>query len=74
MPNNLNNSRRKYFCYLGKLYFFRHTFFEFDKMQIPLNGYDEEYDLFRLFGDNRSLRFCAVTSVAALFYFERTLK
>ena len=47
--------------------FFGITIDEFDKMQIPLNSYGYTV-LLVLFRDNRSLRFCASTSVGALFY------
>lgn len=46
---------------------------EFDKMQIP--GGKKVCALADtlpgLFGDNRSLRFCALTSVGALFLFQK---
>ena len=43
---------------------------EFDKMQIPIYEYVVTPILYiSLFGDNRSLCFCALASVGALFLF-----
>ena len=51
----------------------RYVHNEFDKMQIPTGYSVDLFLLFSWFGDYRGLRFCAFTSVGALFYFNRGL-
>ncbi len=50
----------------------RYVHNEFDKMQIPTGYGVDLFLLFGWFGDYRSLRFCAATSVVALFILRRT--
>ena len=56
--------------------FLCHVHNEFVKMQIPTGRgiIDIWFLLFSWFGDYRSLRFCAVASVAALFYWGDKLR
>ena len=74
VPNQLNILTRVFLylftrdkCTLFYAYIF--ALVEFDKMQIPLDAqkYNCSLVISSWFGDYRSLRFCAVTSVAALF-------
>ena len=61
------------FPFWGYLYPFLTILFyaEFDKMQIPrMREYLYTQSVYGLFGDNRNLRFCALTSVGALFILE----
>ena len=66
LPNQLNTTSKGYFCLYGIAVLFA-PLCEFDKMQILSERCAVSSCCFSWFGDYRSLRFCAVTSVAALF-------
>ena len=65
-PNQLNTFSKGYFC-LNEIVVFSASFYEFDKMQIPPENDAISSCCFSWFGDYRSLRFCALTAVGALF-------
>ena len=65
-PNQLNTFSKGYFC-LNGIVVSSASFYEFDKMQIPPENDAISSCCFSWFGDYRSLRFCALAAVGALF-------